>query len=158
MVRRLLVLLVLVGSRVSWPLRWDLRLGRRAGQLIGSMPVVMLGPIRLVLPSAAVVYFHPIILAVLDLAGVLQGLCEEVSKVVVVGCIFEPEAPDIREVLAELLCVPLADCPQRPPKDKHTWIALAQLCYGRRLLLLADFLVLLLVGGRLQALPWKPAA
>lgn len=42
--------------------------------------------------------------------------------------------------------------------DDHTWIAFAQLGYRRRLLLLTNLFILLLVGSRLEALPRKPAA
>lgn len=41
---------------------------------------------------------------------------------------------------------------------KHTWESFAELFNGSRLFLLADLLVLLLVGGSLQSLPREPAS
>lgn len=80
---------------------------------------------------------HPVVLAVLDLARVLQSLGEQVTQVVIIGGILESEVPHIREVFAELL--------------GETF---AQVLNRRGLLLLANLLVLLLVGRGLEALPW----
>ena len=82
----------------------------------------------------------PVVLAVLDAAGVVQRLGEEVTQVIVVGRVLEAEVADVREVLVELV-----------------WEALAEVLDGGRLLLLADLLVLLLVRRGLEALPGETA-
>ena len=95
---------------------------------------VMLGS----LPALAVVELHPIILSILNLAGALESLGEEVAKVVVIWSILKSKVPDIAEVLVEFL-----------------WETIAKLGDWRRLLLLSDLLILLLVGRSLQSLPWE---
>lgn len=57
------------------------------------------------LPALAVVKLHPVVLAVLDLARVLECLSEEIAHVVVVGRVLEAEVADVGQVLVELLCV-----------------------------------------------------
>lgn len=84
--------------------------------------------------------FHPVILAVLNIASVLEGLSEELAEVVVVRGIFETEVANISQVLAELLGE-----------------ALAKILDGGCLLLLANLLVLLLVSSSLETLPRKAA-
>lgn len=79
---------------------------------------------------------HPVVLAILDIAGALQGLGEELSEVVVVRCILEAQVADVGEVLGELLGE-----------------TLAEILDDGRLLLLTDLLVLLLIGSCLQSLP-----
>lgn len=56
---------------------------------------MLLRRIRLVLPSAPIVQFHPIVLAVLDFAGIFQGLRKKISQVIVVGSVLESEVADI---------------------------------------------------------------
>lgn len=102
------------------------------GEVLGL--TVVLGS----LPALAVVELHPIILSILNLAGALESLGEEVAKIVVIWSILESKVADVAEVLVELL-----------------WEAIAKLGNWRRLLLLSDLLVLLLVGRSLQSLPWK---
>lgn len=55
------------------------------------------------LPPLAIVQLHPVVLAILNLAAVLEGLGEQVPKVVVIGSILETEVPDVRKVGVELL-------------------------------------------------------
>lgn len=57
------------------------------------------------LPALAVVELHPVVLSVLDLAGALKRLREELTEVVIVGRVLETEVADVAEVLVELLCV-----------------------------------------------------
>ncbi len=114
----------------------ELHVGRtRSGvgvvQATGAVPVRFL---------VVLTHRHPIVLAVLDATGILEGLGEELAQVVVVGGVFEAQVSNVRKVLVELLGE-----------------ALAQLLDGRRLLLLANLFVLLLVGGRLETLPRKTA-
>lgn len=90
------------------------------------------------LPAFAVVELHPIIFSILNLAGALESLGEEVAKVVVIWSILKSKVANVAEVLVELL-----------------WETVAKLGDWRRLLLLSDLLVLLLVGRSLQSLPWK---
>ena len=90
------------------------------------------------LPALAVVELHPIIFSILNLAGALESLGEEVAKVVVIWSILKSKVADVAEILVELL-----------------WETVAKLGDWRRLLLLSDLLVLLLVGRSLQSLPWK---
>lgn len=56
------------------------------------------------LPALAVVELHPVVLAILDLSGALQGLGEQLTKVVVVRCVLETQVTNVAEVLVELLC------------------------------------------------------
>ena len=93
------------------------------------------------LPALAVVELHPIILSILNLASALESLSEEVAKVVVIWSILKSKVADVAEVLVELLRE-----------------AVAKLGDWRRLLLLSDLLVLLLVGRSLQSLPWETSA
>ena len=60
------------------------------------------------LPALSIVQLHPVVFAVLDLASALQRLGEELTQVVVVGCVLEAEVTDVAEVLVELLCCLLA--------------------------------------------------
>lgn len=55
-------------------------------------------------PAFPVVQLHPIILSVLDLAGVLQSLRKQIPQIVVVGGLLEPKISDIAQVLVEFLC------------------------------------------------------
>jgi len=81
---------------------------------------------------------HPVILAILNLASVLESLCEELPKVIIVRSILEAQISDIRQILGEFLGETLTEI-------------LDSSC----LLLLANLLIFLLVGGRLQSLPRK---
>ena len=68
---------------------------------IGRMQ--MLGRMLLhVLPSFAVVDFHPIVISVLDIPNVLECLSEQVSEVVIVWRILEAEVADVAQVFVEL--------------------------------------------------------
>ena len=60
------------------------------------------------LPALAVVKLHPVILAVLDLAGALECLREQLTEVVVVGGVFKAKISHVAEILVELLCFGLA--------------------------------------------------
>jgi hypothetical protein len=55
-------------------------------------------------PSLSVVQLHPVVLSVLDLAGALKCLSEQLAKVVIIWCILEAKVPDVAKVLVELLC------------------------------------------------------
>lgn len=55
-------------------------------------------------PALAVVELHPVVLAILDLASLLEGLGEKITKVVVVGSVLEAEVAHVRKVLVELFC------------------------------------------------------
>ena len=93
------------------------------------------------LPPLAVVQLHPIVLSIFDLARSLESLSEQITQVVVIWSILESKVADVAEVLVELL-----------------WEAIAQLGNWRRLLLVSDLLVLLLVGRSLESLPRKTSA
>jgi hypothetical protein len=54
-------------------------------------------------PALAVVKLHPVVLAILNLAGALEGLGEELAQVVVVGSVLEAEIANVAEVLVEFL-------------------------------------------------------
>lgn len=105
-------------------------------QVCGAMILHRVPPL-----SRILVDLHPVILAILDITSVLQGLGEELSKVVVVGGIFETEVSDVSQVLVELFRE-----------------ALAKILDGSSLLLFTNLLILLLVSGSLQALPGKATA
>ena len=67
------------------------------------------------LPATTPIQFHPIILAILNLASILKSLCEEIAKEVIVWGIFEAEVADIAEVLVQFLCRPVSiGAPFRP--------------------------------------------
>lgn len=55
-------------------------------------------------PSSAIVQLHPVVLAVFDLAGVLQSLRKEFPKVIVIRRVFEAQIPDVTQILVEFLC------------------------------------------------------
>jgi len=92
-------------------------------------------------PALAVVELHPVVLAVLNLTSALESLSEEITKVVVIGSVLETKVANVGQVLVELL-----------------WEAITEVLDGSSLLLLTNFLVLLLVGGSLEALPGQTAA
>jgi hypothetical protein len=92
-------------------------------------------------PASTAVQLHPVVLAVFDLTGILECLCEEIAEEVVVGRIFEAEIADVAEVFVEFLRKALAEILDRG-------------C----LFLLTNLLVLLLVRCSFQTLPWQPAA
>lgn len=102
-------------------------------RVVHAVPIALLGGLFANL--------QPVILAILDTTGVLEGLGEEVAQVVVVGGIFESKVAHIGQVLFEL-----------------EGEAFAEVLDGSRLLLLANLLVLLFVRSRLQALPRQTAA
>jgi hypothetical protein len=54
-------------------------------------------------PALAVVKLHPVVLTILNLAGALEGLGEELAQVVVVGSVLEAEIANVAEVLVEFL-------------------------------------------------------
>lgn len=103
--------------------------------------VVIVVPLGVPSLSRILVDLHPVVLAVLDVAGVLESLGKELAEVVVVGGVLEAEVADVGEVLGELLGE-----------------ALAEVLDGGGLLLLANLFVLLLVGGSLETLPGQTAA
>jgi hypothetical protein len=105
-------------------------------QVCGAMILHRVPPL-----SRILVDLHPVVLAILDVTSVLQGLSKELTKVVVVGGIFETEVSDVRQVLVELLRE-----------------ALAKVLDSSSLLFFSDLLILLLVSGSLQALPGKATA
>jgi hypothetical protein len=109
------------------------------------------------LPALAIVQLHPVVLAVLNLASALERLGEELAEVVVVGGILETKVADVAKVLVEFLCCELALMISWRMM-KRTRESVAEILDGRCLLLLANLLVLLLVGGRLEALPWQSTA
>lgn len=82
--------------------------------------------------------FHPIVLAILDLARVLQRLSEELAEVIVVWGIFEAKVSDVCKILG-----------------KFFREAFAKILDCGRLLLFANFLILLFICSSLQALPGK---
>ena len=55
------------------------------------------------LPSLALVQQHPVVHAILSLAGSAKSLGEQVSQEVVVGSLGESELPDVVEVDGKLL-------------------------------------------------------
>ena len=121
---------------------------------------VRLRGIGLVVPAAAVVQLHPIIFAILHLAGILEGLRQDVAQVVVIGCIFKPEVANIAQILVEFLCqtvskLAITSIDSKLIGQSRTWVSLAEILDSGGLLLLTNLLVLLLVGGSLQALPRK---
>ena len=71
------------------------------GRGVGKGVVMLLRRVRLVLPSPAVVQFHPVVFAVFNLACTLESLREEVLEVVVVWGIFETEVADVSQVFGE---------------------------------------------------------
>ncbi len=102
--------------------------------------VVIVVPLGVPALSRILVDLHPVVFAVLDLAGVLESLSKELAEIVVVGGVFEAEVADVREVLAELLGE-----------------AFAEVLDGGGLLLLTNLFVLLLVGSSLETLPRQTA-
>src|ERR1700722_15103969 len=87
-------------------------------------------------PALAVIELHPIVLAILHLAGVLQRLREELTEVVVIRRVFKSKISNVAQIFVQLLREPFTevfDC--------------------SRLLLLANLLVLLFIGSSLEALP-----
>jgi len=87
-------------------------------------------------PALAAVELHPVVLAILNFAGVLQRGGEELAEVVVIGLVLEAKVADVGKVLVELFRV-----------------AVTEILDGSGLLLLSNLFVLLLVRGSLQALP-----
>lgn len=55
-------------------------------------------------PAAAAIEFHPVIFAVFDFAGVLEGLSEEVAEEVIIGRVFEAEVAHVAEIFVEFFC------------------------------------------------------
>lgn len=105
------------------------------------------------LPSLSIVELHPVVLAILDFSSALQGLGEELAKVIIVGSVLEAQVANVAQILVELLCELLVmmcmlDC------DVRTRKAIAQILDGSGLLLFANLLVLLLVRSSFEALPW----
>lgn len=54
-------------------------------------------------PALSVIDFHPVIFAILNLAGALKGLREQLTQVVVIGSVLEAEVTDVAQVLVEFL-------------------------------------------------------
>jgi hypothetical protein len=111
------------------------------------------------LPALSIVQLHPVVLAVLNLASALERLSEEFAQVVVVRCILEAEVANVAQILVKLLCNLLTKrYYSNVIRCEHTREAVAEILNRGCLLLLADLLVLLLVGSSLQALPWQTAS
>lgn len=104
-------------------------------QVCGAMILHRVPPLSRILAD-----LHPVVLAILDVASVLQGLGEELSKVVVVGGVLETEVSDVCQVLVELLGE-----------------ALAEILDGSGLLLLTNLFIFLLVSSSFEALPGEAA-
>ena len=56
------------------------------------------------LPTLAIVELHPIILAILNFSCILQCLSKKISKIIIVGSVFESEVANVAKVLVEFLC------------------------------------------------------
>lgn len=110
------------------------------------------------LPSLSVVQLHPIVFAILYLAGALQCLCEQFTEIVIIGRVLKAKIAHITQVLVELLCDILVQVQISNREMLRTRERITQVLNGSGLLLLANLLVLLLVGGRLQSLPGEPTA
>jgi len=63
---------------------------------------VACGTIRLVVPSSSIVELHPVVLPILHFAGVLEGLCQKITEIVVVGGVLKAEVANIAQILVEL--------------------------------------------------------
>jgi hypothetical protein len=109
------------------------------------------------LPTLAVVELHPIVDAIFLLARILESLSKELAEVVVVWLVFESEVSDVAEVLVEFFCR-ICQSWSRKRTGLLAWESLAQILNGSGLLLLANLLVLLLVGGSLESLPGQASA
>lgn len=55
-------------------------------------------------PALSIVQLHPVVLAILHLAGALQCLGEQFTQIVVVWRVLKAKVPDVAQVLVELLC------------------------------------------------------
>jgi hypothetical protein len=60
--------------------------------------------IRLVVPASAVVELHPIVLSIFHLAGILEGLRQEITQVIVVRGILETKVAHIAQIFVEFFC------------------------------------------------------
>lgn len=103
--------------------------------------VVIVVPLGVPALSRILIDLHPVVLAILDLTGVLESLGKELAEIVVVGCVFKAEVADVGEVLAKLFGE-----------------ALAEVLDGGGLLLLTNLFILLLVGSSLETLPRQTTA
>ena len=70
--------------------------------------VVVVGVLGDSLPPFSIVELHPIIFAILNLATVLEGLSEQITKEVVVGGVLETEVANVAQILIELVWIALA--------------------------------------------------
>ena len=111
-----------------------------------------------VLPALSIVDLHPVVLAILHFAGILESLGEQIAKVVVVGSVLEAKIADIGEIFVKFLCRTISANSDDKDKPAHTWEAIAKVLDRRRLFLLSDFLVFLLIGRSLEALPGQATA
>lgn len=84
---------------------------------------------------------HPVILSIFGNASLLERRGEKLTEVVIVGRVLEAEVAHICQIRHQLLGE-----------------TLAQLLDGRRLLLLTNLLVLLLISSSLKTLPGKTTA
>lgn len=55
------------------------------------------------LPALSVVQLHPVVLAILNLAGALESLSEQLAEIVVVWCVLETKVSDVAQVFVKLL-------------------------------------------------------
>lgn len=118
---------------------------------------------RVGLPAPTLVQHHPVVHAILGLAGALERLGEQVPQEVVVGRFLKAELADIVEVDGKFLYRLARRCVSKtsgaaisPPK--RTRVVLDQLGDRRALLLFSNLFVLLLVGRRLEPLPRQASA
>lgn len=77
--------------------------GRRVGYRVAVVQVRSRSVALHRLPAFAVVDFHPVVLAILNLASALESLREQLAQVVVVGSVLEAEVAHVAEVLVEFL-------------------------------------------------------
>lgn len=78
--------------------------GGAVRQSIGAVQVVVRSVWLCRLPTLASVKLHPVVLSILYITCVLKSLGEEVTQIVVVGCVLEPEVSNVCEIFGELLC------------------------------------------------------
>jgi len=73
----------------------DIASGRVGDVVVVGMQVCLTGVLLHSLPALAIVELHPVVLAVLNLAAVLECLSEQIAQVVVVGCVLEAKVADV---------------------------------------------------------------
>lgn len=89
------------------PVRLTVNVDGGRGLLVDVAAVHLLDGSRMRLhdfPALSIVQLHPIIFAILDFAGALERLREQLAEVIVVGGVFESEVAYVAEILVEFLC------------------------------------------------------